>query len=110
MRATLADAAHAFTPCFATRLTHHARLSLHVASGGWHHCQPHVAAHCHLSTRGLRHSPASRFRSISPGTGFRSSSPTAPRSTKKLQGLLARAAKAEADLDLDVPSDRDLAV
>ena len=33
--ATLADAAHAFTPCFATRLTHHARLSLHVASGGW---------------------------------------------------------------------------
>ena len=61
--ATLADAAHAFTPCFATRLTHHARRSLHVASGGWHHCQPHVAAHCHLSTRGLRHSPASRFRS-----------------------------------------------
>ena len=57
-----------------------------------------------------RLSPASRFRSISPGTGFRSSSPTAPRSTKKLQGLLARAAKAEADLDLDVPSDRDLAV
>ena len=57
-----------------------------------------------------RLSPMSRFRSISPGTGFRSSSPTAPRSTKKLQGLLARAAKAEADLDLDVPSDRDLAV
>ena len=53
---------------------------------------------------------ASRFRSVSPGKAFKSSSPTAPRSTKKLQGLLARAAKAEADLDLDVPSDRDLAV